>query len=499
MMNDVKQLQDLVLQQQEILRRKDEQIEELSRQITLLKKMVYGKKSESVPAPEDNSSQLDLFAPEQPEATPEEKAEDARPPAKTRRRGGRKPLPKGLDVKETVIDVMADDLSCGCGCDRVRIGEDVTERLCYEPAKLYVERIIRPKYACQTCKEGVVQEPLPAHILPRSGVGVSLLAHLVVGKYMDHLPLCRMERIFARQGIDIDRGLMCDWLMKLSEKLLPLVMNMKHRLSGCFVLGADETPLKMQGGKGQPGLKRCQMWVYHGDETAPFTLFDFQQTRGRDGPAGILKNFGGILQTDGYSVYQSLEKSTDYTFRRAGCMAHARRKFVEARDCGAKAADEAIELFQRLYVVEKELRKIDDAEQTAYRKEHARPVLDELHEWLLNQMSTLPGSALGKAIDYTLKNWKELTVYLEDARIPIDNNAVERAIRPIALGRKNWLFAGSPRGGQAAAVYMTLLSSAARNGHNPAKYLTDILTRLPNTDEADLPQLLPDAWQPKGK
>jgi len=411
----------------------------------------------------------------------------------------RKPLPKGLPRRDINIDMPEGELTCGCGRERVRIGEEITERLCYKPAELHVERIIRGKFACGSCKEGVVPAPLPPHILPRSGVGVSLLVHLVLAKYLDHLPLCRIERGFARMDIDIDRGLMCDWLMRLSEKLLPIALLMGERLAGCFVLGADETPLKMQAGKGGKGPKRCQMWVYRGDEAAPFTLFDFQQTRGRDGPAAILKDFGGILQTDGYSVYQSLEKSSDHHFRRAGCMAHARRKFVEARDCGDKRADPAIELFQRLYVVEKGLKEINAGERTAHRNKHARPILEEMHDWLLSQTGVLPGSPTGKAIDYTLKNWRELTVYLEDARTPIDNNAVERDIRPIALGRKNWLFAGSPRGGRAAATFMTLIASALRNGHNPAVYLTDLLQRLPTTPEADLPQLLPDAWTPHAK
>lgn len=499
MTNDVELLQNLVLQQQELLRQKDEHIGELTRQVELLKKMVYGKKSESMPAPEAPSSQMDLFAPGQPEATAEEKAQDARPPAKPRRRGVRKPLPKGLPRRDIIIDIPGGELACGCGRERVCIGEDVSERLCYKPAELYVERTIRRKYACRSCKEGVAQAPLPPHILARSGAGVSLLVHLVLAKYLDHLPLCRIERGFGRMGIDIDRGLMCDWLMRLSEALAPLVVLMGLRLGGCFVLGADETPLKMQAGRGEKGPKRCQMWVYRGDEAAPFTLFDFQQSRGRDGPAAILRDFGGILQTDGYAVYQSLEKSPDHHFRRAGCMAHARRKFVEARDCGDKAAAEALALFQRLYLVEKNLKEIAAEERTAHRRKHAGPVLDELHAWLLGRLSALPGSATGKAIDYTLDNWRELTVYLEDARIPIDNNAVERDIRPIALGRKNWLFAGSPRGGRAAAIFMTLIASALRNGHNPAVYLTDLLERLPTTAEADLPQLLPDAWTPKAR
>jgi len=499
MNDDAKTLHELVLQKQELIKKLEWQNAELVRQNNLLRKKIYGSTSEAMPLPEGPSSQLDLFGSEQAEATAQEKAEEAREPARPRRRGPRRPLPKSLPRKEIVIDVLEAEASCTCGRERVCIGEDTTERLCYIPAKLYVERIIRRRFACKTCKDSVVQAPIPPHILPRSGAGVSLLVHLIVGKYMDHLPLCRMEGIFARNGIDIDRGLMCDWLMKVSEKLLPLVVLMGRRLANCYILGADETPIKMQGTKGKGGLKNSYVWVYNGDDQAPFTVYDFQQTRGRDGPADMLRNFEQVLQTDGYSVYQSLEKSADYRFRRAGCMAHVRRKFVEAYEGGDTRAGDAIVLFQRLYAVEKQARDLSDDARKALRLEHARPILEEFHAWLLGQLEVLPGSALGKAIGYALDNWKEVNVYLEDGRIPIDNNAVERAIRPIALGRKNWLFVGSPRGGQAAAIFLSLLTSAARHGHNPNVYLTDLLERLPTTAEQDLPQLLPDAWAPAAK
>ena len=499
MNDDSKSLQELVLQQQELIKKLEWQNAELLQQINLLRKKIYGSTSEAMPLPEGPSSQLDLFGEDQPEATAEEKAEEAREPARPRRRGSRRPLPKELPRKEIMIDILEDEATCTCGRERVCIGEDRSERLCYIPGRLLVEVTVRRRFACKTCKDSVVQAPLPPHILPRAGAGVSLLVHLIVGKYMDHLPLCRMEGIFARNGIDIDRGLMCDWLMKVSERLLPLVILMTRRLMGCHLLGVDETPIKMQGRKGRSGLKKCYVWVYNGDEQAPFTVYDFQQTRGRDGPADILRGFGQVLQSDGYSVYQSLEKSDDYSFRRAGCMAHVRRKFVEALDGGDVRAKDAITFFQQLYAVEKQASDLSVDARRDQRQEHAAPVIAAFHAWLLGHVSALPKSPLGKAIGYALDNWKEVTVYLEDGRIPIDNNAVERAIRPIALGRKNWLFVGSPRGGQAAAIFLSLLNSATRHGHNPNVYLTDLLERLPTTAEQDLPKLLPDAWTPAAK
>ena len=479
----------------------DQRIDRLKFRIQNLNMKLYGRTSEVLEDPV--VTEPDLFA-GQPPATKEEKKEEAREPQPKRRRSPRKPLPKDLPRETVVIDVKEEEKACeGCGSELQKIGEDVREELEHIPAQFFVRRIVRPRRACSKCKNGVVQAPLPPPLLPQSGAGVSLIASIINAKFLDHVPLCRMERILDRHGVDLDRARMSSWLMTVSEKLEPLVGLMKERLSKCFVLGADETPVKMQlakraGPRGK-AVKTCHMWVYHGDETAPFTVYDFQETRGRDGPKKMLTGFKGYLQTDAYSVYESLSKSGQFGFKRAGCMAHARRKFVEAYKNGDVRAGEAIALIRELYAVEKQLPEVREEERTAYREKHAAPVMEKLRAWLGDRFDVLPKSALGEAIDYTLKNWDVLRVYLQDARISIDNNAVERAIRPVALGRRNWLFAGSPRGGRAAGIFFTLLDSCQRNGHNPWLYMNDILTRLPTTPAEELHTLLPDAWEPAKK
>jgi transposase len=476
----------------------DARIEDLKRRIKGLNKRLYGRTSEVREGP--LATQDDLFG-KQPEATEEEKKEEAVEPKPRRRRSPRKPIPAHLERKAVVIDVEEGEKACeGCGGERRMIGEDITEEVESIPAQLFVRQTRRPKYACSKCKDGVVQAKLPPRLLPQSIAGTSLVAALIIAKYMDHIPLCRMERILARHDIDIDRAQMSSWLMKAAEWAEPLTGLMKERLADCFVLGADETPIQMQLGKKLhprgKAVKKCYMWVYHGDEYAPFTVYDFQETRGRDGPKELLKSIENYLQCDAYAAYRSLEKSEEYSFTRAGCMAHARRKFVDASDGGDGRAEEPLAFFRSLYAVERKLPGIEEAKKTEYRQKHAGPILEELKKSLTDRLDVLAGSALGKAIGYTLDNWDALLVYLRDARIPIDNNAVERAIRPIALGRRNWLFAGSPRGGRAAATFFTLLESCRRNGHNPWLYMNDILTRLPTTPRDQLHTLLPDVWKP---
>ena len=478
-------------------------IEELSAQIRLYRAQLFGRSSEKQSVlPEDPGSQLTLFEDRSP-ATAKEISEETKAPAQKRRRGNRQPLPADLPRREEIIDVSEDEKLCACcGKPLCRIGEDATEKLEYKPAELYVHRIVRPRYACPGCKEGVAQAPLPDQLLPRANAGVSLIAHLIISKYADHLPLYRMEQIFLRAGIDIDRARMCDWLMKVAALLAPLVALMLARLTESFVLCADETRLQVQSKHGkQKSTKQCWLWVYHGDERASFTVFDFQETRSGTGPNEILKNFAGVLMTDDYSVYESLKnrrKAGEHEWTPACCMAHARRKFVDAQKSGAAESAEAIRLFGELYSIEKKMKELPEEKRTEFRRENAPPVLAKLKTWMDDRLHVLPGQPLGKAIGYTLDNWEKLNVYLDDARIPIDNNAVERAIRPVALGRRNWLFAGSDRGGQAAATFFTIIESAKRNGHNPHEYLTDLLRRIPTHPITRIDELLPNRWKSPG-
>ena len=318
-------------------------------------------------------------------------------------------------------------------------------------------------------------------------------------KYADHTPLCRIERIFARHGIDLPRRKTCEWMMEIAGLLSPLVALMQRRVVGrSAVLGVDETPIRMlDPGGGKSKAKTCWLWEYRGDDRAPYIVFDFRESRGREGPRDVLGDYCGFLQCDAYSVYTSLAAERGAGFTLVGCWAHARRKFVEAHEGGDPRAGEAIAVIRELYAIEKLGRegKLDAAALAALRQDKSTPVLAKLRAWMDAQLAVVPKSPLGKAIGYTLDNWPRLTVYTTDGRLPIDNNAVERAIRPVALGRKNWLFAGSERGGHAAATFFTLIESARRADLNLWDYATDLLRRLPSHPINRLEELLPDNWK----
>lgn len=483
----------------------EERVSQLAARVAWLEKHLFGQKSEkNIAPPLPPSTQLDLFGAQQ-EATKQEIAEEVSKPKSEPKRSPRKPLAQDLPREEIVHDVADEEKSCACcGKKMSVIGEDVTEKLEIVPAKVFVRRHVRPRYACGACKNGVTQAPLPAFPIPRASASASLLAFLLISKYADHVPLCRMERIFARHDIDMPRRKTSEWMMEIAELLAPLVRLMHRRiLERCNVVGADETPIAMlDPGGGKNKTKTCYLWQYRGDDSAPYTVFDFRESRGREGPREMLGDYGGYLQCDAYSVYSSLGKESAFTL--VGCWAHARRKFVEAFEGGDKRAQEAISIIAELYAVEKHARERAKKEENfdadtlhELRQEQSVPVLAKLRAWMDAQLAVAPKSPLGKAIGYALDNWTALNVYTTDGRVPIDNNAVERAIRPVALGRKNWLFAGSNRGGQAAATFFTLIDSARRADLNLWDYTTDLLTRLPSHPINQLEQLLPDNWKPK--
>ena len=475
-------------------------IARMEARIAWLEKTLFGQKSEkNVIPPPPAAPQLDLFG-EQGGATAAEMKEEVKEPKKERRRRGRKPLPDNLPRKEVLHDLAEEEKTCSCCGKKMRwISEDRTEKLEVIPAQFFVEVHVRPKYACGSCKDKVVQAPLPAFPIQRASAGASLLAFLLLCKYADHLPLCRMERIFARHGIDMPRSRTSAWMMQLFELLNPLVkLMLRLVVERSDVLGADETPVNMLdpgGGKGK--TKTCYFWEYRGDENAPYTVFDFQETRSRAGPKEVLRDYKGYLQCDAYSVYSSLKEKEGFGFTQVGCWTHARRKFVEAFDSGDQRAEQAIAMIRELYHVEKKARTeaLDHDALYKLRQEESIPVLKRLREWMNDRLDALPKSPLGSAIGYTLDNWDALTIYTTDGRLPIDNNDVERAIRPVALGRKNWLFAGSERGGEAAAAFFSLIDSARRADVNLWDYFTDLLRRLPSHPINKLEELLPDRWQ----
>ncbi len=394
----------------------------------------------------------------------------------------------------------------GCGQALKRIGEDVAEKLDYTPGVFSVERHIRGKWVCACC-ETLVQAPVPAHVIDKGLPTTGLLAQVLVAKYLDHLPLYRQEAIFERAGHAIARSTLAQWVGECGVQLQPLVDALTAEILKRAVLHADETPVAMLKPAGQRDGKthKAYLWSYcttQLDEVKA-VVFDFTQSRGGQ----HLREFLGLPGTDQDPGWQGKLICDDFSGYKAsfelgvtevGCLAHARRKFHELWvHHGSSVGEGALKFIVRLYDVEREVQTLTAQERREVRQEKSQPVADALHQWLTQQRQKVPdGSATAKAMDYSLKRWVALTRFIDDGELPIDNNWVENQIRPIALGRKNWLFAGSLRAGQRAAAVMSLVHSARLNGHEPFAYLKDVLERLPTQPNSRIAELLPHRWTP---
>jgi transposase len=380
-----------------------------------------------------------------------------------------------------------------------RIGEDVAEKLDYQPGVFTVERHVRGKWACAKC-EKLVQAPVAPHVIDKGMPTSGLLAQVLVAKFADHLPLYRQEAIFGRAGLAIARSTLAQWVGSCGVQLQPLVDAMKAELLQQSVLHADETPVAMLD-PGAGKTHRAYLWTYcsTGLQATKLVVFDFAESRAGRHPAEFLGHPGegawrGTLVCDDYSGYKALFASG---VTEAGCLAHARRKFHELwTNHQSVVGEQALALFGRLYDIEREAADLDFDQRRRIRQEKAKPVADALHAWLTAQRQKVPpGSATAKAIDYSLGRWKALTRFIDTGDLPADNNWVENQIRPIAIGRSNWLFAGSLRAGKRAAAVMSLIHSARVNGHDPYAYLRDVLERLPTQPASRIGELLPHRWQ----
>ena len=392
------------------------------------------------------------------------------------------------ELPRTDIHHEPDSTLCQCGCQMKRIGEDVAEKLDYQPGVFTVERHVRGKWVCHQC-ETLVQAPVPAQIIDKGIPTSGLLAQVLVAKYADHLPLYRQSGIFERSGLAIPDSTLSEWVGRCGVALQPLVDALKQELLTQPVLHADETPLPMlKPGHGK--THRAYLWSYCSTPLSSMksVVFDFAESRGGKHAEQFLERWRGTLVCDDFGGYKALFKSG---ITEAGCMAHARRKFHELwANHSSQIAGEVLDLYARLYDVEREASLLDPAQRLAIRQTQAKPVVDALHQWLLVQRQRVPGGgATIKAIEYSLNRWSALTHYLNDPRVPIDNNWVENQIRPIALGRKNWMFAGSLRAGKRAAAIMSLIHSARLNGHDPYGYMKDVLERLPCPHRVGHPSL----------
>ena len=406
----------------------------------------------------------------------------------------RQPLPAHLPRHD--IHHEPENTICtapGCGCQMTRIGEDVAEKLDYAPGVFTVERHIRGKWACAQC-ETIHQVPVDPHIIDKGIPTTGLLAQVLVAKYADHLPLYRQEAIFGRAGLAIPRSTLAQWVGSCGVQLQPLVDAMRTELLQRRVLHADETPVSMlKPGNGK--AHRAYLWAYATGafENIKAVVYDFCESRSGEHARRFLGDWRGSLTCDDFSGYKALIASG---VTEVGCLAHARRKFFDLHAANqSQIAEVALQQFARVYEIEREVKEIATDQRQTIRQQQTKPLLDALHQWMVLQRQKVPeGSASAKALDYSLRRWEALTRFVDDGQLPVDNNWIENQIRPIAIGRNNWLFAGSLRAGQRAAAVMTLIQSARLNGHDPYAYLKDVLARLPTQRVSLVHELLPHRW-----
>jgi transposase len=489
-------------EQQSTIAQLQRENEGLVHRLSLALRKIYGRSSERI-----DPEQLLLFGQAMRQAAQAMEAvadvQHASSASGIRHKGhGRRPLPADLPRHRVEHAVAAQELTCPC-CDqpRVRIGEEVREQLDYTPASLFVIQHVRPKYACRRCEEGGVvtaEKPATGQVIDKGLPGPGLVAHVITSKYCDHQPLYRQESMLARHGVELARSTMCGWMKAAADLLAPLVLLMAQHIRRSKVIHTDDTPVPVQQESGQKTgkMKTGRLWVYLGDETSggPYTVFDYTPDRSRDGPTAWLKNFRGYLQADAFGGYDGIYVKGDII--EVACWAHARRKFYDARHSDTHRAHQALALIQLLYDVERRSKDLDAERRLAMRQAHSRPLLGQLHAWMIEQREqVLPKSPMGTAISYALNNWDALVRYSSDGDLAIDNNMAERAIRPLVLGRKNYLHLGSDTGGRTAAILYSVIASAKRHGLDPFVYLRDVLATIGSMPTSQLDQFLPDRWR----
>jgi transposase len=512
------------------MRRMEHQLEGLLRRL-------YGRSAERLD-PNQMVLFADLLKQLQPQTPPAPETPAAPPAPSTSRGHGRRRIPEDLPRRRIVHDLAEEEKPCPC-CGKMRemIGDEKSEQLDYEPAKLSVIEHVRLKYACRACEQAAAEggpqiatAEKPLAPIEKGLAAPGLLSYVIVSKYSDHLPLYRLERILGRHKIDIARSTMCDWMRDSAAALKPLYDLMVREVLASKVIHTDDTPVDVLD-RNLPETRIGRFWVYVGDGDHPHDVFTYTATRSRDGPMTFLKGWGKdarrYLQADAFGGYDCLYARQ---FGGAGgrvtevaCWAHARRKFYEARTSDSGVATQALAYIRLLYDIEDEAKeqfrrqgdgdgaRLAGAEPSEarplaairleLRQAKALPLLGQFKAWLESRQATcggpvLPKSPMGQAIAYVLNQWEALAVYVTDGDLAIDNNAAENALRRIAIGRKNWLFCGSDNGGHTAAVLFSLIASCARHEVDPFAYLRDVLTRIAAHPMNRLGELLPDRWKP---
>lgn len=477
----------------------------LKHELANLKRLIFGSKNERFLPAESTSSQLSLDMQAEAVATcsvtKAQKIEYTRSTTQTiKEHPGRTKLPEHLERREIVIEPAEVTESCK------KIGEEITEELEYEPGKLFVNRYVRPKYV-QANNQGIIIAPMVERPLPKAIVGAGLLAQIIIDKYVDHLPLYRQMERFKREGINIPYSTISDWIKNGCTLIDPLYEALKKLILQSNYLHADESPIKVldkdkkaqrapYGGTSAGSVHRGYYWVYH-NSIEGLVLFDYREGRGREGPVEVLENFKGYLQTDGYAVYNYFKDKDGIAVLH--CMAHARRMFYEARDNDKATAEYALQQIGLLYNIERKAKEqqLEPDQILQLRSKEAVPVLESLGTWMKDAyLKALPKSTIGKALGYSIQRWPELMLYTTEGKLNIDNNPVENSIRPVAIGRKNYLFAGSHEAAKRSAMLYSLMGTCKLHGINPSIWLRDVLQRINNHPINKIAELLPQNWQP---
>lgn len=487
-------LKQLLLSANAQVSERDGQIERLREQNALLIQCLFGRKSEQTT--DAQTPQLALFNEAESIVEPVDEASEEEIVAPTKRRGKRKPLPADLPRIEVIHELPEHELTCVCGCRKHAIDEEVSEQLEIVPMQIRVIKHVRKVYGCRDCETAPVTADKPAQLIEKSMASPSVLAMLLTTKYVDGLPLHRFEKVLGRHGVDIPRQTLARWVIQCAAHFQPLLNLMRDSLLSSRVIHCDETRVQVLKEPDRAPGSQSWMWVQTGGPPdQPVILFDYSTSRAQEVPTRLLDGYRGYLMTDDYAGYNALGAQAGV--ERLGCWAHARRKFVDAQKVQPKGktgrADIALNLINKLYGIERDLKDSDDENRKAGRHERSLPVLAQLKSWMeKTQPQVTAQNALGKAIGYLASNWNKLERYVEEGYLPIDNNAAERAIRPFVIGRKNWLFSDTPKGATASAQLYSVVETAKANGQEPYAWLRQALERLPQASSVeDYEALLP--------
>lgn len=496
--NDPALLQQLVLELRAQLAKVLREKTGLEHELQKLARQLFGRRSERIDPNQLSLPELEALLGAVAAGGVEDEDETPAPPApprSSRKRRSRKARFADLPRERREHPLAEEDRNCPC-CERPRriIRYEISEQLEYRPSVFLVIEHARPVAVCgHGCEEAPVIAAKPQQPIDKGLPGPGLLAHVAISKYADHLPLNRLEGIFRRQGVVVSRSTMCGWVAEIATRAGPVVAYLREDLLRSRIVATDDTTVPVLERRANQ-TKKGRLWVYLGDEDHPWVVFDYTPTREGDGPRQFLEGYEGYLQADAYSGYDQLYASGKVV--EVGCWMHARRYFYEAAQGDPGRPAEALAFIRQLFLIEREIKELSLDQRKEQRAKRSQPLLEEFHRWLeATAPQALPKSPLGAALGYAMRQWKALSRYAATGDLPIDNGRSERALRTVAVGRKNWMFAGSDEGAQRAATLYSLLATCRLHEIDSFAYLRDLLEQLPTHPLAELATLTPLAWK----